>query len=96
MSRFAGSLKAEESFRQWSNEDRARRNQYWQAIFHMRSEHTDTFKDSTDLTAVPTLHYWAEQQYGFTMGLDGQGHYTQDYTVVNPKKFMLFQLKFMR
>jgi hypothetical protein len=47
-----------------------------------------------DLTVRPTVHYWAEQKYGFVMGIDGQGDYTGEYTVVDPKKFMLFQVKY--
>jgi hypothetical protein len=42
------------------------------------------------------MHYWAELKYGFKMGLDGQGNYTQDHEVVDPKRYMLFQLKYMK
>ena len=86
----------EENFRRWEAEGKARRNQYWSALQEMRSEYMQEFKGITDLTVRPALHYYAQHKYGFKMGLDGQGNYTQDYEVVDPKKFMLFQIKYMK
>jgi hypothetical protein len=60
----------------------------------MREEYVKEHEGIFDLTVRPTVHYWAEQKYGFIMGIDGQGDYTGEYTVVNPKKFMLFQIKY--
>lgn len=51
--------------------------------------------DNAEMTG-PTLPYWVEQKYGIKMGLDGQGNYTQEYTVVDPKRFMLFQIQYMK
>ena len=75
---------------------RARRDQYWNALYLMRQEYLEENKGHYDLTARPTVHYQAELKYGIKMGLDGQGNYTKDYEVVNPKKFMFFQLKYMK
>jgi hypothetical protein len=86
----------EEQFRTWDKEQRARREQYWNALFLMRNDYLADNKEQYDLTARPTLHYYAELKYGFKMGLDDQGNYTKDYTVVDPKKFMFFQIKYMR
>jgi hypothetical protein len=72
------------------------RDRYWQSLYEMRQEYMSEFKGIFDLTVRPTMHYWAEQKYGFKMGLDGQGNYTSDYTVVNPKKFMLYQIKYWK
>lgn len=83
-------------FDKWEQEDRARRNQYWQAISAMRQDYLIENKGQYDLTVRPTIHYWAELKYGIRMGLDGQGNYTKDYQVVDPKKFMLFQIKYMK
>jgi hypothetical protein len=94
MTRFSGTTLAEKSFREWENDRREKRDQYWKSVFYMRSEYIAEYKGVYDLTTHPTIHYWAEQKYGFKMGIDGQGNYTQDYTVVDPKKFMLFQLKY--
>jgi hypothetical protein len=44
----------------------------------------------------PTMPYWVEQQYGLRMGQDGSGNYTQHYDVVDPKRFMLFQIKYFK
>lgn len=96
MSRFSGAMMAEESFRKWDAENRAKRDQYWNALYLMRQEYLAENKGQYDLTARPTIHYWAELKYGIKMGLDGQGNYTKDYEVVNPKKFMLFQIKYMK
>ena len=88
--------RAEESFREWERERKAKRNQYWNSLHVMRKEYIEDHNGQYDLTARPTMHYWAELKYGFKMGLDGQGNYTQDYTVTDPKKFMLFQIKYWK
>lgn len=77
-------------------EAKASRDRYWNSLYSMRQEYMSEFKGVTDLTVRPTLHHWAEEKYGFKMGLDWQSNYTQDYTVVDPKKFMLFQIKYWR
>ncbi len=72
------------------------RNRYWGAIHAMRPEYMAEFKGVYDLTSRPTIHYWAEEKYGFKMETDGTGNYTAEYTVINPKKFMLFQIKYWK
>lgn len=96
MSRFAGAMPAEESFRKWEAERKEKRQQYWNALYLLRQEYLSENKGNYDITARPTMHYWAELKYGFKMGLDGSGNYTQDYDVVDPKKFMLFQIKYWK
>lgn len=96
MSRFAGALQAEESFRKWEQERKEKRTQYWSALQSLRKEYLLENTGVYDLTSRPTMHYWAELKYGFKMGLDGQGNYTQDYEVVDPKRFMLFQIKYWK
>lgn len=86
----------EQEFQKWDKAQRERREQYWNALFLMRNDYLEENKGQYDLTARPTLHYYAELKYGFKMGLDSEGNYTKDYTVVDPKKFMLFQIKYMR
>jgi hypothetical protein len=75
---------------------RDRRDQYWNALYQMRQEYLEENKGYYDLTARPTVHYWAEQKYGIKMGIDSLGNYTEDYEVVDPKRFMLFQIKYMK
>ena len=53
------------------------------------------FGDNTGMTG-PTLPHWVEKKYGLRMGQDGSGNYTQDYDVVDPKRFMLFQIKYFK
>lgn len=75
-------------------EQKQKRFDYWAAVRRMREEYVKEHEGMFDLTVRPTVHYWAEQKYGFVMGIDGQGDYTGEYTVVDPKKFMLFQVKY--
>lgn len=86
----------EENFRKWEQEDRYRRNQYWNALFAMRDDYMRENAGILDPTVRPVLHYYAEMKWGIKMGLDSQGNYTKDYTVVDPKKFMLFQIKYFK
>lgn len=79
----------------WNNQDKEERNRYWQAIYAMRPEYIEEFRGDYSMTR-PSIHYWAEQKYGFKMESDGTGNYTANYTVTDPKKFMLFQIKYWR
>lgn len=90
------SVKVNKLFNQLEADKRARRDQYWNALYLMRQEYLAENKGQYDLTARPTMHYWAELKYGIKMGLDGQGNYTKDYEVSDPKRFMFFQLKYMK
>ena len=96
MSKIQDSVEANDLFRRLENDNRARRDQYWNALYLMRQEYLEENKGQYDLTARPTVHYWAELKYGIKMGLDGQGNYTKDYEVVDPKRYMLFQIKYMK
>jgi hypothetical protein len=71
----------------------AERNRYWASIHAMRSEYIEQYKGDYSMTR-PAIHYWAEEKYGFRMETDGEGNYTANYTVTDPKKFMLFQIKY--
>jgi hypothetical protein len=77
-------------------EFREERDKYWSAIYAMRPEYMEEYKGVYDLTNRPTIHHWAEEKYGFRMETDGTGNYTAEYTVINSKKFMLFQLKYWK
>lgn len=96
MTRFAGVMPAERSFQQYEQEERDHRTRYWHSLYDMRQEYLQVHKGNYDMTARPTMHYWAEEKYGFKMGMDGSGHYTGDFTVVDPKKFMLYQIKYWK
>jgi hypothetical protein len=72
-----------------------KRNQYWSALHAVRAEYRSAVGDNAEMRG-PTLPQWVEQRYGLRMGQDGSGNYTQDYTVVDPKRFMLFQLNYFK
>lgn len=86
----------EQKFQDWEKERREYRTRYWQALYLMRSEYLGENKGVYDLTARPTMHYWAEEKYGIVMGINGEGQYTDEFTVKDPKKFMWFQLKYWK
>jgi hypothetical protein len=71
------------------------RNQYWGALHAVRSEYREEYGDNAEMKD-PTMPQWVEQKYGLRMGTDGQGNYTQHYDVVDPKRFMFFQIKYMK
>jgi len=75
---------------------RKERDRYWEALRGLRAEYLETNKGQYDLTARPTMHYYAEQKYGFKMGLSDTGEYTADYTVTDEKKFMLFKIAYWK
>ena len=56
MSRFSGAMQAEESFRRWEDERKAKRTQYWNALQAMRKEYLEENKGVYDLTSRPTMH----------------------------------------
>jgi hypothetical protein len=71
------------------------RIQYWGALHAVRAEYREAVGDNAEMTG-PTLPNWLEQKYGLRMGQDGSGNYTQYYDVVDPKRFMLFQIKYFK
>jgi hypothetical protein len=79
----------------WVNEMKSKRWQYWNALHAVRSEYRLAVGDNIGMTG-PTLPHWVEKKYGLRMGQDGSGNYTQDYEVVHPKRFMLFQIKYFK
>lgn len=75
--------------------DRAKRQRYWGMLKTVRTdEYYEDYKGVFDLTSRPTFHYYMEQKYGIKMGIDSHGDYTSEYTVSDPKKFMLLQIKY--
>lgn len=83
-------------YKAWATEEKAKRNQYWNAIWRMRQDYLAENKGVYDLEVRPALHDYAELKYGIKMGIDWQGNYTQDFEVTDPKKYMLFQIKYSK
>jgi len=71
------------------------RIQYWGALHAVRAEYREAVGDNAGVTG-PTMPHWVEQKYGLRMGQDGSGNYTQYYDVVDPKRFLFFQIKYMK
>lgn len=71
------------------------RRQYWGALHAVRNEYKEEVGDNAGMTG-PTLPHWVEKKYGLRMGIDSQGNYTQDYTVIDAKRFLFFQIRYMK
>ena len=84
----------EQNYTQWAAKQQAKRNDYWNALRKVRNEYMSEYKGVHDLTARPSFHYFVEEKYGIKMGIDSHGDYTSEYSVADPKKFMLFQIKY--
>ena len=78
-----------------TKEDKERRDKYFAVIRAMRVEYLEDNQGTYDHTR-PRLDYWANEKYGFQMESDGSGNYTANYTITDPKKFMLFQIKYWK
>ena len=77
-------------------ESKDHRNSYWMAIRAMRSEYYKDQEGKYTPSVRPPIHEWAEKKYGFKMEIGIDSGYTENYTVIDPKKFMLFQIKYWR
>lgn len=86
----------EANYQIWNDERKQKRWDYWKAVNEARQDYLEEFKGVYDLTVRPALHYWIEEHYGIRMGIDDQGNYTQDYQIVDPKRYMMFQLKYWK
>lgn len=84
----------EQSYQDWATKQKAKRDDYWRALKRARNEYLQANTGNYDLTSRPTFHFFIEQHYGLKMGIDSLGEYTSEYQVVDPKKFMLFQIKY--
>jgi hypothetical protein len=71
------------------------RMQYWGALHAVRSEYRLAVDSSAELSSH-SLPVWVEKKYGLRMGQDDTGNYTQHYDVTDPRRFMLFQIKYMK
>lgn len=94
MTRFRTTLPAERSFNDWERKRKEQRIAYWATMHKIRQDYMEEFRGVTDLTVRPTFHYWVEEHYGLKMGIDSDGNYTEDYTIVDSKKFLILQLKY--
>lgn len=88
-----------QSKREMSQRDldtRLERNKYFGIIREMRKEYMQEFHGEYDLTVRPRVDFWANEKYGFQMEVDGQGNYTEHYSITNPKKFLMFKIKYWK
>ena len=70
---------------QFKNEQKYR---YWQVLRILKSE----WEDTDEPVEYPL---WVERKWGFQIGISDIAYgYTADCVVVNPKKFMLFKIKY--
>lgn len=95
MTRFSGSLLAEESFRNWEQERKVRRDKYWQML---RSAKNDFIKLTEQASleyeiGEDAFYYYLKQNYGLQVELI-DGKIAGEYNIVDEKKYLMFLLKF--
>jgi hypothetical protein len=92
MSRFAAATNPlEKSFMEWDLEDKRRRNQYWNAL---RAARTDYMLGNKNVDTG--FYYHMQRKYGVKPDLDPQGNLMATYSVLDKKKFLLFQLEYFK
>ena len=95
MSRFGGSLQAEESFRKWDQERKLNRNRYW----GMLRKAKDDFIKLTEQASIEhemgegAFYYYLQQNYGLKVELI-DGKIGGEHAVVDEQKYLLFILKY--
>lgn len=95
MTRFNGSLQAEESFRRWEAERKQKRNSYWAML---RKANADYIK-LTEQAAIEyelgegAFYYYLQHNYGLKVELI-DGKIAGEYHIVDEKKYLLFLLKY--
>jgi hypothetical protein len=83
----------EQQFQEWNQRDKMLRSQYWAAL---RAARTDYMQESGRVPADNGFYYHLQRKYGVKPDLDPQGNLTATYTVVDKKKFLLFQLEYFK
>ena len=95
MTRFSGSLQAEESFRRWEAERKQKRNSYWAML---RKANADYLKLTNQAgikneIGMSGFYYYLQQTYGLKVELiDGRSG--GEHAIVDEKKHLLFLLKY--
>lgn len=74
---------------------RKARDLFYEIIRNMRQEYIEEHKGIYD-SSRPSVDQWANEKYGFQMVTDIQGNYIAEYTVTDPKKFMLFKIRYWK
>lgn len=83
----------EQLYRNWEAKSRANRNAYWNACARARQEYLKDVEGDLSMSR-PRLDYWVNERYGFQMEFDEiDGGISERFTITDPKKFMLFQIK---
>lgn len=95
LSRFAGTLMAEESFRKWEEERKEDRYRYWRMLKRARNDYLNlTHEASSQFTFEDSdFYYYLQSNYGLRPDIV-DGKLGQTFTVIDEKKYMLFVLKY--
>jgi hypothetical protein len=89
-------MKIPQMFQDYSDDDpaidkRVARWDFWKALIKLKTEYSST----TEYEAK-TFLIWLENTYGLTPLLDPiSGGITDDYQIVDEKKFLIFTLKYL-
>jgi len=95
MTRYA-SHPVEQNFAEWDRRRKAERAAYWQALRQASNDYIKLTEGVTDCdTGVNGFYYYLQHNYGLKPEMT-DGKYSEKYTVVNEKKFLLFKLQYWK
>ena len=90
-------IQVPENFQDYDDDDpeierRKRRFKYWQTLKTLRNEYLEnsSIKDEQETSRFLD---WVEQNYGIRSKMF-DGHLTDDYDIVDEKKYMIYVLKY--
>ena len=79
---------ADESFEEWDRDRKARRWKYWAAVRKLKA---DFDKEDSSLL----FNQWMLQTFGIRIIYNNEGHLTENYEVIDEKKYLFFVLKYL-
>lgn len=90
MTRFSGLHPMEQEFAKWNSEKRLKRNEYWNSLQKARQEY---IKSNDNFNSEKFLG-WLRETYGLEAGVTSSGNLTEDYRILDEKKYLMYILKY--
>jgi hypothetical protein len=69
---------------------RNRRMHYWSVLKNLKEE----FLLETNSRDPQQYTLWLETKYGFKPRINNEGYFTDDYEIIDEKKYMIYVLKY--
>jgi hypothetical protein len=74
-------------------EDRMSKYKYWQMLSKANADYRSDYKHESIKDELEGFRSWMRDRWGMSIGLETQG-YTAHFEVVDPRKYLLFELKY--